>query len=77
MFDPEAIEVMRSALDEAVLKLPVELRSTAVKVEMASCIVKAASNGDRNLPRLRIAALLIAITRHGMSARETGRAKSA
>jgi hypothetical protein len=67
LFDPEAIDVMRQALDEAIAKLPADLWSTAAKVEMARCILKAASTGDRDLPHLRAAALLTAITRHRMS----------
>jgi hypothetical protein len=65
LFDSEAIDVMRRALDEAIAKLPAELRSNAIKVEMASCILKAASAGERNVPRLCAAALLNAIGRHG------------
>lgn len=76
-FDPEAIDVMLRALDEALAKLPAELQSTPVKVEMAQRILKAASTGDRNLPHLRTAALLTAIDRHGMSSSQPRRAKSA
>jgi hypothetical protein len=77
VFGTETIDVMRRALDEATANLPAELRSNAVRVEMATCIIKAASTGERNVRRLRTAALLTAITRHGRSAGETRRAKSA
>jgi hypothetical protein len=52
LFDSETIDVMRRALDEAIAKLPSELRSNAIKVEMASCILRAACPGERNVPRL-------------------------
>jgi hypothetical protein len=77
LFDSEAIEIMRRALDETMGKLPTELRSPSVKVEMAAAILRAASTGDRNLNRLRNAGLLTAITRHRSSARQRRRAKSA
>jgi hypothetical protein len=77
LFEPEAIDVMRQALDEAIAKLPAELRSTTIKVEMAERILKAASTGDRNLSYLRTAALLTAINRHRTSAHQSHQAKSA
>jgi hypothetical protein len=70
VFDSEAIGLMRRALDEAIGKLPAEIRSNAVKVEMATCILKAASAGERNVHRLRTAALLTATAHHRMSARQ-------
>jgi hypothetical protein len=75
LFNPEAIDVMRRALDEALAKLPAELQSTPVKVEMARCILKATSNGERKLSRLSSAALLIAMS-HRRAARQSRRGNS-
>jgi hypothetical protein len=77
LFDSEAIDIMHRALHETMAKLPAELQSPSVKVEMAAAILRAASAGDRNLNRLRNAALLTVITRHRSSARQPRRAKSA
>jgi Crp-like helix-turn-helix domain len=73
LFDSETIDVMRRVLDEAIAQLPAELRSNEVRVEMATCILKAASSGERNVHRLRTAALLTTTTRQRMFASQIRR----
>jgi hypothetical protein len=46
MFDPHLIEVMRSALEEVMAKVPFELRTPAVKAHVAELILKAAAEGE-------------------------------
>jgi hypothetical protein len=46
MFDPQVIEVMRSALEEVMTKVPSELRSPAVKAHLAEFILKRAAEGQ-------------------------------
>ena len=58
VFQPDAIKLMRSALDEAGLILPKAERTSTVKVKLASRIVAAAVKGERDPNKLRIAALL-------------------
>ena len=57
-FDPETVSLMRAALDDAFSKLPVALRSGAVKSKLAVRILERAARGERDPIRLRTAALL-------------------
>lgn len=56
-FDPETLNVLRVALDEAWNNLPAEIQAKASKGEMASRILARAAAGERDAARLRIAAL--------------------
>ena len=58
VFDPELIELMKSALDDAATILPKAKRTSSIKVRLASRILKAAAKGERDPIQLRIAALL-------------------
>jgi hypothetical protein len=57
-FQPDEIKLMRSALDEATIILPEIERTPAMKVRLASRILAAATKGERDPNKLRIAALL-------------------
>ena len=57
-YQPHEIKLMRSALDEAAIILPEAERTSAMKTKLASRILAAAANGERDPNKLRIAALL-------------------
>jgi hypothetical protein len=63
-FEPETIELMRTVLDAAVMKLPKHLRASDVKSELAELILKSAAAGERDPTRLCTAALMGVMTRH-------------
>ena len=44
-FDPQLIQVMKSALEEVMTRVPVEYSTSAIKVYLAECILKAAAQG--------------------------------
>jgi hypothetical protein len=44
-FDPQLIQVMRSALEEVMLRVPSEYSTPATKAYLAECILKAAAQG--------------------------------
>jgi hypothetical protein len=56
-FDPETIELMRTALDEAWMALPPDTRAGLSKAFLAEGILRAAAQGERNPVRLRACAL--------------------
>jgi hypothetical protein len=56
-FDPVTIALLRKILAEAEGMLPVELRSSEVRVKLASGILAAATAGERDPMRLRSAGL--------------------
>jgi hypothetical protein len=58
VFQPETIKLMKSALDQAATSLPDAKRTTAMKVTLASRILKAAAKGERDPIKLKNAALL-------------------
>jgi len=58
VFQPHEVKLMRSALDEAAIILPEAERTSAMKTKLASRILAAAAKGERDLNKLRIAALL-------------------
>ena len=44
-FDPESIQVMRSALEEVMRRVPSGHSTSTVKVYLAECILKTAAEG--------------------------------
>lgn len=44
-FAPQVIEDMRNALEDVMTRVPMEYSTTAVKVYLAECILKAAAQG--------------------------------
>jgi hypothetical protein len=54
-FAPQVVEDMRNALEDVMTRVPMEYSTTAVKVYLAECILKAAAQGHtmRQLIRLR------------------------
>jgi hypothetical protein len=58
VFHPDEIKLIRSALDEAIFILPEIERTSAMKEKLASRILAAATKGERDPNKLRIAALL-------------------
>jgi hypothetical protein len=57
-YQPELIELMKAALDEAASALPAAKQTSAMKVKLASRILCAAAQGVRDPIQLRIAALM-------------------
>ena len=55
-YDPEVIDVMRSALDAVMTKIPTEQATPAIKVRMAEIILKAAAEGQTSYDGLLAAA---------------------
>ena len=55
-FTPQLIEVMRNALEDVMTRVPVEYSTTAVKVYLAECILKAAAQGHTTYNELVAAA---------------------
>jgi hypothetical protein len=45
-FDSHTVEVMKHALDEAMIRVPKEHSTQAIKAYLAECILKAAANGQ-------------------------------
>jgi hypothetical protein len=56
-YQPELIELMKTALDEATNTLPVATQTSDMKLKLASRILSAAARGVRDPIQLRIAAL--------------------
>jgi len=57
VFQPELIELMRSVLEEATAALPEAKRTSTVKADIASEILKCAAKGERDPMLLKSAAL--------------------
>jgi hypothetical protein len=57
-YQPELVELLSAALDEAASMLPLDMRTPAMKVILASRILSAAALGVRDPIQLRIAALM-------------------
>ena len=55
-FTPQVIGDMRNALDEVMTRVPIEYATTAVKVYLAECILKAAAQGHTSYNELIAAA---------------------
>lgn len=56
-YDPETLDVLRAALDEAWELLPERLKNKHLKIDMADRVLRKAAMGERDLARLRRAAL--------------------
>jgi hypothetical protein len=56
-FDPDTLALLKRVLVEAEQSIPMEARTSAVKVQIAFHILKAARGGERNPIRLRSAGL--------------------
>jgi len=55
-FAPQLIEQMRSALEDVMTRVPLDHSTTAVKVYLAECILKAAAQGHTSYNELIAAA---------------------
>ena len=55
-FSPELIVVMRAALDDVMIHVPIEQASSAIKVRLAEFILKAAEKGHTSYDVLFLAA---------------------
>jgi hypothetical protein len=55
-YGPEVIDVMRSALDAVMTKIPVDQATPAIKARMAEFILKAAAEGQTTYDGLLAAA---------------------
>jgi hypothetical protein len=59
-YDPETVEMLRTALDEAWASLPAARQALISKTDLAERILALAATGERNPIRLRSAALNVA-----------------
>jgi hypothetical protein len=48
LFDPELIELIKTAFEEATAMLPVSKRTSSIKAEIASSILACAAKGERD-----------------------------
>ena len=55
-YSPELIQTMRSALDEAMTKVPMDRATPGIKAHMAELILKAAADGQTSYESLLAAA---------------------
>ena len=55
-FDGELVQLMRSALEEIMTRVPVEHSTPALKAYLAECILKAAAQGQTSYDGLIAAA---------------------
>ena len=51
-FAPQLIQDMRNALEDVMTRVPMEYSTTAVKVYLADCILKAAAQGHTSYNEL-------------------------
>ncbi len=56
-FDPDTLALLKRVLIEAEQSIPIEARTSAIRVQIAFRILKAAREGERNPIRLRSAGL--------------------
>jgi hypothetical protein len=56
-FDPDTLALLKRVLVDAEQSIPIEARTSAMKVQIAFRILKAARGGERNPMRLRSAGL--------------------
>jgi hypothetical protein len=54
--DPQLVDVMRSALEEVMTRVPVEYSTSSTKAYLAECILKAAAQGHTTFDELVAAA---------------------
>ena len=57
-YDPETLNIMRAALDQAWALLPEDDKGKFLKMDMADRVLRRAATGERDLARLRAAALV-------------------
>jgi hypothetical protein len=55
-FDPELVQIMRSALEEVMTRVPLEHATQGTKAYLAECILKAAAQGQTTYDGLLAAA---------------------
>jgi hypothetical protein len=55
-FDPQLIQVMRSALEEVMTKVPSEYSTSSTKAYLAECILRTAAQGQTSYDQLVAAA---------------------
>ena len=55
-FSPELIQTMRAALEEAMIRVPLEQATPGIKAHLAECILKAAAKGEASYEGLIAAA---------------------
>ena len=61
VYQPELIELMKAVLDDATAMLPEAKRTSTMKAEIASHILKCAAKGERDPIALKTAALLAVV----------------
>ena len=62
VFQPELIVLMKLVLNDVAAMLPEAERTPTMKVEIASCILACAAQGERNPAALKAAALLVTVS---------------
>jgi hypothetical protein len=55
-FDPQLVQVMRSALEEVMTKVPSEYSTSSTKAYLAECILRTAAQGQTSYDQLVAAA---------------------
>ena len=55
-FDPELIQVMRSVLEDAMTRIPLDVSASSAKAYLAEVILKAAAQGHTSYDELLTAA---------------------
>ena len=58
VYDPETIQVLKSVLEDAWTSLQPDQRETTSKTTLASRLLKAAADGERDPVRLRARAII-------------------
>ena len=56
IYDPQLVQIMRSALEEVMTRVPLEHATPAAKAYLAECILKAAAQGQTSFDGLVAAA---------------------
>jgi hypothetical protein len=57
-YDPETLDVMRRALDQAWALLPEDSKNKFLKIDMADRVLRRAAAGERDPAKLQAAALV-------------------
>jgi hypothetical protein len=55
-FDAEFVQLMRTALEEVMTRVPLEYSTPAIKAHLAECILKVAAQGEKSYEELVAAA---------------------
>jgi hypothetical protein len=55
-FDPQLVQLMRTALEEVMTRVPLEYATQSTKAYLAECILKAAARGQTSYDGLLAAA---------------------